>query len=86
MMRRHAVYDPLYDVDPQIGASVEIFYADRALASSFGARAGWFWWARQPGFLPGGLPDWAICHQLCCVLQLRDALEMRRFKGPQQNC
>jgi hypothetical protein len=72
--KRHTACEPLYDVDPQTGASVEIFYADRALATSFGARAGWFWWACQRGFLPGGPPDWAICHQLCRVPQLRDAL------------
>ena len=53
--KRHAVYDSLYDVDPQTGASVEIFYVDRALATSFGARAGWFWCECQPGFLPGDL-------------------------------
>jgi hypothetical protein len=51
--KRHTAYEPLYDIDPQTGASVEIFYADRALTKSFGARAGWFWWACQPGFLPG---------------------------------
>jgi len=54
--KRYTACEPLYDIDPQTGASVEIFYADRALATSFGARAGWFWWACQPGFLPGGLP------------------------------
>ena len=49
-------YEPLYDIDPQTGASVEIFYADRALAMSFDMhRAGWFWWACQPGCLPGAV-------------------------------
>ena len=64
----------VYDIDPQTGTSVEIFYADRALATSFGARAGWFWWAYQPGFLPG-TSDWPICHQLCRVPQFRYALD-----------
>jgi hypothetical protein len=54
--KRHTACEPLYDIDPQTGASVEIFYADRALATSFGARAGWFWWTCQPSFLPGELP------------------------------
>ena len=54
--KRHTACEPLYDIDPQTGASVEIFYADSALAMSFGARAGWFWWECQPGFLPEGLP------------------------------
>ena len=54
--KRHTACEPLYDIDAQTGASVEIFYADRGLAASFRTRAGWFWWACQPGFLPGGLP------------------------------
>ena len=54
--KRHTACEPLYDIDPQTGASVEIFYADSALAASFSTPAGWFWWACQPGLLPGGLP------------------------------
>ena len=55
--RRRTAYEPLYDIDPQTGASVEIFYADRTLATSFGTRdAGWFWWACQPACLPDGPP------------------------------
>ena len=55
--KRHTVLDPLYNIDPQTGASVEIFYADRALATSFGARdAGWFVWSCRAGSLPDGLP------------------------------
>jgi hypothetical protein len=51
--KRRTAYEPLYDIDPQTGASVEIFYADRVLATSFGTRgAGWFWWACQPACLP----------------------------------
>ena len=30
--KRRTAFEPLYDLDPQTGASVEIFYADRALA------------------------------------------------------
>ncbi len=55
--KRHTAYEPLYEIDPQTGASVEIFYADRAVAGSFGAReAGWFWWTCQSGSLPLDLP------------------------------
>jgi len=55
--KRRTAYEPLYDTDPQTGASVEVFYADRALATSFGTRGdGWFWWACQPGRLPDGPP------------------------------
>lgn len=52
--KRHTAYEPLYDIDPQTGATVEIFYADSALARSFGTLgAGWFWWSCQPDFQPG---------------------------------
>ncbi len=55
--KRRTAYEPLYDTDPQTGASVEVFYADRTLAGSFGARGdGWFWWACQLGHLPDGPP------------------------------
>jgi len=46
-------FGPQYDIDPQTGASVEIFYADRVLAKSFGRDTGWFWWSCQSGSLPG---------------------------------
>jgi hypothetical protein len=36
--KRRAALEPLYEIDPRTGASVEVFYADRALAGSFGAR------------------------------------------------
>jgi hypothetical protein len=49
--------EPLYDVDPRTGASVEIFYADNVLAKSFGASGpGWFWWQCQHGCLPDQVP------------------------------
>ena len=49
-----AAREPLYDVDPRTGASIEVFYADLAL-ESFGRRgAGWFWWYRRRGFSPDG--------------------------------
>ena len=55
--KRHTAFEPLYDIDPQTGASVEIFYADRALARSFGtSEAGWFRWTCQSGSLPVGPP------------------------------
>ncbi len=55
--KRHAVYDPLYDIDPRTGATIEVFHADEVLAGSFGARGpGWFWWCCRPGCLPDCLP------------------------------
>jgi hypothetical protein len=45
-------HEPLYDVHPRTGASIEVFYADFTL-ETFGRRGpGWFWWSRQPGFAP----------------------------------
>jgi hypothetical protein len=51
--RQHA---PFYDIDPRTGASIEVFYADRALETFGRCGAGWFWWPRRRGFSPVGLP------------------------------
>jgi hypothetical protein len=48
--KRHPKYEPLYDVDPRTGATVEIFFADRVLADMRGA--GWHWWNTQAGEVP----------------------------------
>jgi hypothetical protein len=52
--KRRAAFEPLYDIHPQSGANVEVFYADRVLAGSFDTRPGWFWWSCERG----SLPDW----------------------------
>jgi hypothetical protein len=52
---RRVADEPLYDVDPRTGDTVEIFYADDVLATSFGTRPGWHWWSCRRGFLPEGL-------------------------------
>jgi hypothetical protein len=45
---------PYFDIDPRTGATIEVFYADRAL-ETFGRRgSGWFWWRRRRGFAPDG--------------------------------
>jgi hypothetical protein len=54
--KRRTAYEPLYDIDPQTGAIVEIFYADRVLAKSFGRGPGWYCWSCQVGSLPDKLP------------------------------
>jgi hypothetical protein len=52
--RQRASHEPLFDIHPLTGASIEVFYADRAL-EMFGRRgSGWFWWSRRPGFAPDG--------------------------------
>jgi hypothetical protein len=50
-LERRAAYEPVYDVDPRTGASIEVFYADEVLAKSFGTRSGWFWWSCRHDFL-----------------------------------
>ena len=47
-------HEPLYDVHPQTGASIEVFWADTTL-ETFGRRgASWFWWSRRRGSSPDG--------------------------------
>ncbi len=53
-LERRTAHGPLYDVDPQTGVSIEVFYVDRALETFSRRGAGWFWWARRPGFSPDG--------------------------------
>ena len=55
-MKQRPQYEPLYDIDPRTGASIEVFYADRVLAKSFGTQPGWFWWSCRQGCLPDDLP------------------------------
>ena len=45
---------PLFDVHPRTGATIEVFYADRALETFGRCGAGWFWWARRRGCSPAG--------------------------------
>jgi hypothetical protein len=47
-------YEPLFDVHPATGASIEVFFADRRLASQGRGGAGWFWQSRRRGFTPDG--------------------------------
>lgn len=42
-------YEPLFDVHPVTGASIEVFFADRRLATFGRGGAGWFWWLRRRG-------------------------------------
>src|SRR6266404_6069025 len=53
---QRAHHEPLFDVHPTTGASIEVFYADRALETFGRGGAGWFWWSRRRGFSPDGSP------------------------------
>jgi hypothetical protein len=46
--------EPLYDINPQTGAWIEVFYADRSLETFGRGGAGWFWWSGRAGFTPVG--------------------------------
>jgi hypothetical protein len=53
-LRQRARREPLFDIHPSTGASVEVFYADRGVETFGRCGAGWFWWPRRPGFPPDG--------------------------------
>ena len=55
-IKQRTRYQPLYDIDPRTGASIEVFYADRALETFGRCGAGWFWWSRRRGCSPTGSP------------------------------
>ena len=46
-------FEPLFEINPQTGATVEVFFADRALETFGRCGAGWFWCARRRGYLAG---------------------------------
>jgi hypothetical protein len=50
----NACREPLFDVHPQTGAAIEVFYADRTLETFGRCGAGWFWWSRRRGSSPNG--------------------------------
>jgi hypothetical protein len=52
--QRSSDREPLYDIDPETGISIEVFYADRTLETFGRGGAGWFWWSRRPGCAPAG--------------------------------
>jgi hypothetical protein len=48
------MHEPLFDVDPVTGVSIEVYYADRTLESFGRSGVGWYWWPRRRGFAPQG--------------------------------
>jgi hypothetical protein len=51
---KRAGREPLFDVHPQTGATIEVFYADRTLETFGRCGAGWFCWSRRRGSAPTG--------------------------------
>jgi hypothetical protein len=39
--------EPFYDIVPETGVSIEVFYSDRTLETFGRVGAGWFWWSRR---------------------------------------
>src|SRR5664279_3535237 len=54
MMAPTSRRNPLYDIDPETGISIEVFYSDRTLETFGRSGAGWFWWPRRRGSSPNG--------------------------------
>jgi hypothetical protein len=44
--------EPLFDIHPLTGISIEIFFTDRTLETFGWIGAGWFWWPRRRGCSP----------------------------------
>jgi hypothetical protein len=53
-LRQGARHEPLFDIHPLTGASIEVFYADRTLETFGRGGSGWFWWFRRHGCSPDG--------------------------------
>jgi hypothetical protein len=49
-------HEPIFDIHPRTGFTIEIFYLDRTLESFGRAGAGWFWWPRRIGCSPDASP------------------------------
>lgn len=47
-------HEPLYDIIPRTGVSIEVFFSDRAMETFGRVGPGWFWWPRRRGFSPEG--------------------------------
>jgi hypothetical protein len=46
--------EPLFDVHPRTGITIEVFFADRSMETFGRSGPGWFWWPRRCGFSPDG--------------------------------
>ena len=75
---RHAPFEPLYEINRETGEVLEVWYAHRALAQSFGVEAGWYWWSSKPGCLPDTLP---IGPFGSAFRAFRDSMDRRQIHG-----
>jgi hypothetical protein len=51
---RRARHEPLFDLQPLTGTSIEVFYANRTLETFGKCGGGWYWWPRRRGGSPDG--------------------------------
>jgi hypothetical protein len=49
---QHRCREPIFDIHPLTGTSIEVFYADRTLETFGTCGAGWFSCSRRRGFPP----------------------------------
>src|SRR3954468_23940129 len=75
---QRAAHEPLFDVHPATGASIEVFYADRTLETFGRCGAGWFWCSRRRGFAPGGPPTGPFATSYAAY---RNAISVSRGEG-----
>lgn len=54
--KQRARLEPLFDLHPRTGVSIEVFFANRTMETFGRCGAGWFWQVRRRGFAPEGSP------------------------------
>jgi hypothetical protein len=79
-------YEPLFEIHPISGASIEVFYADAKLATFGRGGIGWFWQVRQRGFAPQGTVSGPFPTSYSAYRNAMSALEPDRlFDGDPQS-
>jgi len=68
MAEAHLTGCTLYEIDRRSGETIEIFYADSAVAQSFGARGAGFYWRKR-----GPSPDVPSGPFIVCLDAYQDA-------------
>jgi hypothetical protein len=71
--------EPLFDVHPLTGVSIEVFYSDRTLETFGREGAGWFWWPRRRGCAPADTPTGPFATSYAAY---RHALQTVSFSVP----
>jgi hypothetical protein len=72
-LRQRARHEPLFDIHPVTGASIEVFYADRTPETFGRCGAGWFWQTRRRGYPPEGQASGPLATSYAAYRQAIDA-------------